>query len=267
LSSKGKWFKQRLVLFLLNLVVLWVLCFPGFSKTTVSVLTESLDQLSERYASGLEMMYFGGQSFLQKKQISVTGYGSIGTYGYEGILDGYGVSIQTAAFSPWGFGVSAGVFEAPFNSWILGLNAQKDFHLKKWAILLFQGAIGHQRKSKATPKALHIHGQKVYDPAYNPLILVENISWNHAFAHLIFKVEYLFIHPILDLGFLVSHCSYTGNKCINNDPLKPGDSTRGGETSSKFTSGLGLSLDIGNVRVFGGVSSANFFLANIALIF
>ncbi len=198
-------------------------------------------------------MYFGGQGILDTAQTSVTPYAFIGGYGYDAIMAGVGASVQTEALLPMGTGLGVGFVDADFQTWFLGLNAQKQHDLTTWSTVLLQGAVAYQRKLEDQN---HYHA--VYlNPAEWPetpqdLVLFENLSWYTAYIHAVFEAKWKFVEPLVDIGWLGAFYHYSGYEC-DYDCFDPGETTSGDGTVSGVTFGVGLSLDIGVLQIFGGI--------------
>lgn len=269
-----KHLKQEMTFLALNLAILSFLCSSALSQSHIRSYSEvcaSLNGFSKRQALGLEALYFGSQGFLDRGQISITPQRFLGFYEYEGMMGGYGISLQTAFLPSLGIGASFGVMEADFTTRTLGLNFQKGVLQKRWATILAQGALAYQRtyNEESEPTAFFIYGDIYPRPPNNTEILVDRFAWDHCFVHAILRANLLFIHPIFDVGLILTRYSYRGFECVT-DCFQPGGVKRGSGIIYKPAFGGGISLDFKILRLFSGIKSGpegGFLLANLVVVF
>ena len=134
-----------------------------------------------------------------------------------------------------------------------------------------QGAIGYQRtyNEEAEPTAFFIYGDIYPRPPNNTEILVDRFAWNHCFIHTVFRAKLFFIHPILDVGWILTRYSYRGFECVTNCS-QLGGTKKGSGIIYKPTFGGGVSLDFKILRLFSGIESGpegGFLLANLVVVF
>jgi hypothetical protein len=265
--------KQHRIMLAVASVMSLALPCSAFGQPAVHGYTElaaTFDELVERQSLGLEAMYFGGQGILEDGKTSITPYAFLGFYGYEAIMGGFGASVQTEALLPIGIGAGFGVMDADLRSYTLGLNAQKRFDRSTWATLLLQGAVGYQRKSDDRGKYYAIYLKPAEWPETpQDLVLFDKLSWYSAYVHAVFEARWSILKPLLDIGWLATHYRYSGYEC-DRDCLQPGGSASGNGMVYGLTFGVGVSLDIGSLQVFGGIKGSDagvIFPVSLALMF
>ena len=247
----------RKFILVLIAIVSTLLPIPALGQSTITggytLLLDSFDELVERQTLGLEAMYFGGQGLQKSGLTAVTPYAFLGGYGYEAFMTGAGASVQTEALFPIGVGLGFGVTDADFMTWAVSVNAQKQVGPKSWYSVLLQGAAGYQQMSdyRNGNYGVYLQPAEWPDTPQDP-ILFDDLSWISVYFHAVLEVDWGFVKPLVDIGWLASSYRYSGYEC-GADCFQPGEPTSGDGVVSGGTFGVGLSLDGGPIQIFGGI--------------
>ena len=163
-----------------------------------------------------------------------------------------GASVQTEALLPLGVGAGFGVIDADVRSYTFALNAQKKFAPTAWSKLLLQGVGAIESKSGERGRYYAIYLKPAQWPdTPEGLVLFEDLVWYSFYLHAVVEAKWRIVKPLVDIGWLASRYRYTGYEC-GDDCFQLGPSTSGHGTIDHLTFGLGVSLDVGPIQLFGG---------------
>jgi hypothetical protein len=218
--------------------------------------SKTLDDINQHQAQGFLSLYLGDQLFLQPNQNAIAGNVALGSYGYEAISGMFGVTWQNSALHPVGLGLGYTYLVAEFRTRTFTLNTQYNLAGGNEPWLVAQAAVGRQfltRGSQDEGYSFREGGESYPPHPDNPRILIDDFNWTYGFLHLVAQARIWLLRPQLDLGYLASWYSYSGNECVNGDCNDPGESVSRSGNDGRVVWGLGLGLDLTGFRLFVGM--------------
>jgi hypothetical protein len=213
-------------------------------------LSDDAEAVTQHHAVGAWQTFTGPLGFLPPQGWAVSGHAAVGSYGYDALSGGAGLSIQTAAFAPLTLGLAYAAFDADFDTRLLGASVSLPVGAATDVSLRLEGALTWQWDvNDDMPRALRLGD----GPA--PLALVDDISWWHGQAGVRVRAPWRVLRPTASLGLLVSRYAYEGRLCPGGDCFTPGAATADQGWLSQLAWDLGLEAQLGPLRPYLGVAA------------